>query len=769
MLKNLDKAPFPWFGGKSQAAPLVWELMGDCPHYCEPFFGSGAVLLNRPHPCNRPYVSESVNDADGLLVNAWRSIQWHPHETAEAASWPVSECVPAGTMIATPEGDVPVEDVRPGMTVLGHDGTRVIPTVVMSAWNHLSCRQFVRLGPLVMTDNHPVWTAEDGYLPAGQLTDNHHVCIIRKGDMVCATVGENDGTKTVSVLRQNIRTSGGLLEFTVGSEAVLLSRMQSKRATPTSEGVPCLLQAVSSSGEDAIDLLLGVPERCHAGTREALFHLRQIVSCEAWQFGPTLLFEQVRDNKSLAGTKGQGTGRGLGGTSTPRSAGEVEGVSAVRSQPNQRPGCTPASIGGGEGEGIWPLSTWWQSANAEASASIGRSPRLGNRSRGQNQSVDWEGTFADRKSNATIQVHPRHRRAVTSYRHRSGWAMPQKQERTRRPTRCEDDVSGLDGATVHESRDTGRSGGGHAESAESRRVYNLQTVSGNYFAAGILVHNCDKTARQIAILRWRTDKTLDLLAGSPEWCDPRMAGWWLWGVCCQIGAMGGPWTSDPVTGRIFKQPLDGTREPGVSRDLPHLGNDGRGVNRPQMREPGMFSDVDQSEYHPMTMPELRRWFLHLSARLRHVRILNGDWKRLVTTGAAWTLPVRQGKGPAGIFLDPPYDSNERADGLYADGCDEGSVAAEVREWCKKLDPTDKRWRVVLAGYDTEHAELEALGWTVHEWFAEGHLKGGYGNIAKGTGAGDHQQHRERLWASPQCLAAGQKDGPLQMGLFGDEE
>jgi len=53
------KAPFPWFGGKSKAAPLVWKLLGDPVHYVEPFFGSGAVLLQRPHPCNRPYYSET--------------------------------------------------------------------------------------------------------------------------------------------------------------------------------------------------------------------------------------------------------------------------------------------------------------------------------------------------------------------------------------------------------------------------------------------------------------------------------------------------------------------------------------------------------------------------------------------------------------------------------------------------------------------------------------------------------------------------------------
>lgn len=88
---NLNKAPFPWFGGKSQAADVVWAALGDVAHYVEPFAGSLAVLLNRPHTVNRGNYSETVNDADGLLVNAWRSIQLSPEATADHASWPVSE------------------------------------------------------------------------------------------------------------------------------------------------------------------------------------------------------------------------------------------------------------------------------------------------------------------------------------------------------------------------------------------------------------------------------------------------------------------------------------------------------------------------------------------------------------------------------------------------------------------------------------------------------------------------------------------------------
>jgi DNA adenine methylase len=88
---NYQKCPWPYYGGKSKAAPTVWTALGDVDHYVEPFAGSMAVLLNRPHQANRPYHSETVNDADGLLVNAWRSIQLHPDATADAASNPVTE------------------------------------------------------------------------------------------------------------------------------------------------------------------------------------------------------------------------------------------------------------------------------------------------------------------------------------------------------------------------------------------------------------------------------------------------------------------------------------------------------------------------------------------------------------------------------------------------------------------------------------------------------------------------------------------------------
>ena len=81
------KAPFPWFGGKSKVAEIVWERFGDVQNYVEPFFGSGAILLNRP---TEPGI-ETVNDLDCMVANFWRALQHDPDAVADAADWPVNE------------------------------------------------------------------------------------------------------------------------------------------------------------------------------------------------------------------------------------------------------------------------------------------------------------------------------------------------------------------------------------------------------------------------------------------------------------------------------------------------------------------------------------------------------------------------------------------------------------------------------------------------------------------------------------------------------
>jgi hypothetical protein len=85
---NVDlRAPFPYFGGKYRVADLIWERIGDVPNWIEPFAGSLAVTLKRPHP---PKI-ETVNDKDCYLANFWRALQAEPEAVAAWADWPVNE------------------------------------------------------------------------------------------------------------------------------------------------------------------------------------------------------------------------------------------------------------------------------------------------------------------------------------------------------------------------------------------------------------------------------------------------------------------------------------------------------------------------------------------------------------------------------------------------------------------------------------------------------------------------------------------------------
>jgi hypothetical protein len=81
------KAPFPWFGGKSRVARIVWDHFGDVRNYVEPFAGSLAVLLGRP---SDPKI-ETVNDLDCWIANFWRALQYDPEHLARFADWPVNE------------------------------------------------------------------------------------------------------------------------------------------------------------------------------------------------------------------------------------------------------------------------------------------------------------------------------------------------------------------------------------------------------------------------------------------------------------------------------------------------------------------------------------------------------------------------------------------------------------------------------------------------------------------------------------------------------
>jgi DNA adenine methylase len=69
-LNGAKLIPFGWYGGKFSHLAWLLPLLPKCHHYCEPFGGSGAVLLNRD-----PSPIETYNDLDGEVVNFFRVLR----------------------------------------------------------------------------------------------------------------------------------------------------------------------------------------------------------------------------------------------------------------------------------------------------------------------------------------------------------------------------------------------------------------------------------------------------------------------------------------------------------------------------------------------------------------------------------------------------------------------------------------------------------------------------------------------------------------------
>lgn len=69
-LISKKKIAFGWYGGKFSHLDWLLPLLPETTHYCEPFGGSAAVLINRA-----PAPVETYNDIDGNLVTFFRVLR----------------------------------------------------------------------------------------------------------------------------------------------------------------------------------------------------------------------------------------------------------------------------------------------------------------------------------------------------------------------------------------------------------------------------------------------------------------------------------------------------------------------------------------------------------------------------------------------------------------------------------------------------------------------------------------------------------------------
>jgi hypothetical protein len=227
------------------------------------------------------------------------------------------------------------------------------------------------------------------------------------------------------------------------------------------------------------------------------------------------------------------------------------------------------------------------------------------------------------------------------------------------------------------------------------------------------VNHADLCARR-KVLQDVGPQLLERLQADPAYFDATLAGYWIWGMCSWIGA--------GLT-RINARPNLGDAGKGVhaiSR-RPHLGDAGRGVQE-------------------LYVPAIYDWFRDLSERLRHVRVVCGDWSRVC--GGDW----QDNLGICGYFFDPPYThSMGRDPNCYE--TDHPTVAQDVATWA--LDRGSREtYRIAICGYEGEHPRLESAGWDIFSWKAQG----GMASLGKGNGTrGEINAHRERIWFSPHCV------------------
>lgn len=243
------------------------------------------------------------------------------------------------------------------------------------------------------------------------------------------------------------------------------------------------------------------------------------------------------------------------------------------------------------------------------------------------------------------------------------------------------------------------------------------------------VNECDLHARHLWLVGQREALTSRLM-GDPDWFDAKAAGWWIWGVCAWIGSGWcsgkGPWIAhDGELVDSRQLPHVGNAGQGINRQLPHVGDAGQGINRklPHVGDAGRGAYISEL-------------FAELSARLRDVRVACGDFERVLSDACTTR------HGVTGVFLDPPYEAGNTDP--YAQ-CGKG-VSERAAAWCF-VNGNRPNMRIVLAGYDGEHDHfgLEYPGWKKESWKAQG----GYGNASAGRGRDNAA--REILWVSPHCV------------------
>jgi DNA adenine methylase len=131
---------FGWYGGKFSHLDWLLPLLPDCHHYCEPFAGSGAVLINR-----KPSSVETYNDIDGEVVNFFRMLRdKHEELVRSIALTPFSREEYHLAISGSTEGISDVERARRFYIKARQTRTGLAQTASLGRW--ANCKETSRAG-----------------------------------------------------------------------------------------------------------------------------------------------------------------------------------------------------------------------------------------------------------------------------------------------------------------------------------------------------------------------------------------------------------------------------------------------------------------------------------------------------------------------------------------------------------------------------------------------------------------------------------------------
>ena len=205
-----------------------------------------------------------------------------------------------------------------------------------------------------------------------------------------------------------------------------------------------------------------------------------------------------------------------------------------------------------------------------------------------------------------------------------------------------------------------------------------------HYANWPVIHQ-DLTARHKWLVDWHAGNSAKLFE-DPDYCDPKVAGWWVWGQCNWIGS---GWGSEPGSPRMphFSTNIG---EKGVLKhrigQMPYLGNTtgGQGVLKHRVVDKGKMPRLSKDVPSGSILRDRLKGGIQgaiqlLSDRLRDVSVLGGSWRQ--ATGNSVLLNIDGSRRSAAVFLDPPY-LTERRTGVYKEDVEEqaNQVAQESYEW-----------------------------------------------------------------------------------------